>query len=87
MENNTFNITLDSCENCPKVVATFENVPEEKLSDVLYYATRAFRSIEVINNQTGEIAFNSYTCVELFKDKQNYNYGEALDYMHHIITR
>lgn len=87
MENNTFNIILDSCENCPKIVATFENVPEEKLSDMLFYAKRAYRSIEVINNQTGEIAYNRYMCCKLFEDEICYNYGDCLDFMRHIMNK
>ena len=88
MENkNTFNITIDSCENCPKIIATFENIPEEKLPDVLFYAKRAFRSIEVINNQTGEIAYSRYICCELFENEISYTYGDCLDYMRHIIKK
>ena len=88
MENtNTFNITVDSCENCPKIVATFEDVPEEKLSDMLFYAKRAFRSIEIINNQTGEIAYSRYMCCELFENEISYNYGDCLDYMRHIMKK
>lgn len=84
---NTFNITVDSCENCPKIVATFENVPEEKLSEVLYYAKRAFRSIEVVNNQTGEIAYSRYVCCELFENEILYTYGDCLDYMRHVVQK
>lgn len=88
MENtNTFNITVDSCENCPKIVATFEDVPEEKLSDMLFYAKRAFRSIEIINNQTGEIAYSRYMCCELFENEISYGYGDCLDYMRHIMKK
>lgn len=88
MENkNTFNITVDSCENCPKIVATFEDVPKEKLPDMLFYAKRAFRSIEVINNQTGEVAYSRYMCCELFENEINYSYGDCLDYMRHILKK
>lgn len=83
----TYKLTVDSCENCPKIVATFENVPEEKLSDMLFYATRGFRSIEVINNQTGEVAYSRYVNCELFENEVSYNYGECLDYMKHILTK
>lgn len=89
MENKiTFNITLDSCENCPKVVATFENVPISKLEDVLYYAERGFRSVEVVNNATGEIMFTHHVCSELFEKRGfGYNYGEAIDYIQHVINK
>lgn len=87
MENTTYTINLDSCEAMPKVVASFDEVPESKLKDALYYAVRAFRSVEVINNQTGEVVLTLYVGLALFEEKRGYNYGEALDYMHHIITR
>ena len=88
MENkNTFSITVDSCEFSPKIVATFDEVPEEKLTDVLFYAKRAFRSIEVVNNQTGEVAYNRYICCELFENEILYSYGDCIDYMRHIIKK
>jgi hypothetical protein len=88
MTNSTFNLTLDSCENCPKIVATFENVPMSKLEDVLYYAERGFRSVEVVSNETGEVLFNQYVCHEIFESRHSgYNYGEAIDYIQHIIRK
>lgn len=88
MENETtFNVTVDSCENCPKIVATFENVPANKLETVLYYADRAFRSVEVVSNATGEVYYDRYVSVELFEKRlNNYSYGEALDIIKHEIT-
>lgn len=87
MENNTFNIILDSCENCPKIVATFENVPEEKLETVLYYADGAFRSIEIVSNTTGEVFYSRYVNSDMFEKRySNYSYGEALDIIKHEIT-
>lgn len=88
MENkNTFSITVDSCEFSPKIVATFDEVPADKLEMALYYAERAFRSVEVVSNTTGEVYYSRYASVEMFEKRQNnYGYGEALDIIKHEIT-
>lgn len=83
----TYTVSVDSCESCPKIVASFDSVPENKLKDVLYYATKAFRSVEVINNETGEVAFTLYQGSLLFDEHCGYSYGDALDYMRHIINK
>ena len=85
--NTTFTISVDSCEACPKIVASFDSVPREKLSDVLYYAEKAFRSIEVVNNETGEVAYTKYVGLDLFEKDRFYNYGDALDYMKHALDK
>ena len=87
MENTTYTINLDSCEAMPKVVASFDEVPEDKLKDALYYAVRAYRSVEVVNNQTGEVVLTVYVSLDLFEEKRGYSYGDALDYMRHVIER
>ena len=83
----TFTLTVDSCESCPKIVATFEEVPADKLETVLYYADRAFRSVEVVSNTTGEVYYSRYVSVDIFEKRQNnYSYGEALDIIKHEIS-
>lgn len=83
----TYTVSVDSCESCPKIVASFDNVPEKKLKDVLYYATKAFRSVEVICNETGEVAFTLYQGLVLFDKHCGYSYGDALDYMRHVLDK
>jgi hypothetical protein len=83
----TYTVTVDSCESCPKIVASFDAVPENRLKDVLYYATKAFRSVEVINNDTGEVALTLYQGLVLFDDRCRYSYGDALDYMRHNLDK
>ena len=81
----TYNITIDSLEARPKFSATFEDVPEKALKDAIYVATRTFRSVEVINNETGEIVLTHYEGAD-YKDNYNpqaFNYGEAMDIMCH----
>ena len=88
MENkNTFSITVDSYECNPKIVATFDEVPADRLETALYYAERAFRSVEVVSNTTGEVCYSRYVGVEMFEKRlNNYSYGEALDIIKHEIT-
>jgi hypothetical protein len=83
----TYTVSVDSCESRPKIVASFDSVPENKLKDVLYYATKAFRSVEVINNETGEVALSLYQGLFLFDSRCGYSYGDALDYMRHTLDK
>lgn len=83
----TYKLTLDSCECNPKIVATFDEVPADKLETALYYAERAFRSVEVVSNTTGEVYYSRYVSVDMFEKRQNnYTYGEALNIIKHEIT-
>lgn len=81
----TYNISVDSCEARPKIVATFEDVPEKALKDAIYMATRSFRSVEVINNETGEVVLTHYESDEYNTNLNppSFNYGEAIDIMSH----
>lgn len=78
----TYSINVDSCEARPKIVATFEDVPEEALENALSVAVQAFRSIEVINNETGEVVLTHYEGLRLHN--QVFEYGTALVVMKHI---
>ena len=83
----TYTLTLDSCECNPKIVATFDEVPADRLETVLYYAERGFRSVEVVDNTTGEVYYSRYVSVDMFEKRQsNYSYGEALDIIKHEIS-
>ena len=83
----TYKLVLDNCECNPKIVATFDEVPADKLETALYYADRAFRSVEVVSNTTGEVYYSRYVSVEAFEKRyNNYSYGEALDVIKHEIT-
>lgn len=83
----TYKLTLDSCECNPKIIATFDEVPADKLETALYYAERAFRSVEVVSNTTGEVYYSRYVSVDMFEKRlNNYGYGEALDIIKHEIT-
>jgi hypothetical protein len=77
----TYNITIDSLEARPKIVVTFEEIPEKALKDAIYVATRTFRSVEVVNNETGEVVLTHYEGLQLHKG--TFSYGEGIDIIRH----
>lgn len=78
----TYKVSVDSCEACPKIVATFEDVPQDKMEQLISIATSAFRSVEIINNETGEVELTHYEGTTFHK-KSYFGYGEAIDVMKH----
>lgn len=42
--------------------------PINYLGDIVAELSKGFRDIEVINNETGEVAISMYTCDELFEE-------------------
>lgn len=77
----TYTIKVDSCEAKPKIVTEFEGVPEARLKRVLYVATRAFRNVEAVCDETGEIECSYYESCHMHCP--SFNYGEAIDMMCH----
>ena len=77
----TYKLTLDNCQSNPKVIAEFDSVPESVLENVINTAKFAFRSIEVVSNETGEVVLTHYVGLQLFKPL--FECGEAID----IISR
>lgn len=75
----TYTLTLDSCESRPKIVASFEAIPEDKVKRAFEFASKNFRDVQVTCDQTGEIIFNHYVDCDWFEPI--YNYGEAIDYL------
>lgn len=73
----TYKLSLDSCQSNPKVIVEFDEVPENILESVINVAKYAFRSIEVVNNETGEVVLTHYVGLQLFKPL--YEYGTAID--------
>ena len=73
----TYKLTLDSCQSNPKIIVEFDEVSESMLESVINVAKYAFRSIEVVNNETGEVVLNYYVGLQLFKPL--YEYGTAID--------
>lgn len=77
----TYTVKVDSCEACPKVITEFNGVPDNQLEQVVYIAKRTFRSVEVTNEETGEIVLTYYVGDRLWE--KAFNYGEAIDIICH----
>ena len=56
---------LDNCCCEPSIKMEF-TFPKEKVEDVICIATGGFRSVEIINNETGEVAYSCYISDEHF---------------------
>ena len=84
MANSNFTYTL-KLENrsTPSIKATFENITAESLSTMIFYGERAFRDVEVVNEQTGEIEYTHYYSDNMFN--QLYTCGEALSILANFI--
>ena len=73
----TYKLSLDSCQSNPKIIVEFNEVPENILETVIGIAKYAFRSIEVVSNETGEVVLTHYVGLQLFNPL--YEYGTAID--------
>lgn len=78
----TYTIKLNSCESKPCVSAELKEVPHDRLQRAMEEAIKAFRSVEVTAEETGEIIFNYY--VDYDWHLPIFNYGEMIDMLCHI---
>lgn len=78
----TYTIKLNSCESKPCVSAELKEVPHDRLQKAIDMATKAFRSVEVTAEETGEIIFSYY--VDYDWHLVLFNYGEMIDILCHI---
>lgn len=73
---STYSVTL--CNREAKAIEMrLSNLTYEQASKIVFVATDAFRDIEVINEETGEVALNSYANDEFFE--RTVDYGNAID--------
>lgn len=83
IETCTYKICVDSCEH-PKIVGEFgglelhEAMNGATLALVLY----AFRKVDVICEQTGEVIYNAYYANEAFTPC--ISYGEVINYLYQL---
>lgn len=54
-----YKVKLDNCCCEPSIKMEF-TFPKEKLEDVICIAVGGFRSVEITNNETGEVVYNCY---------------------------
>lgn len=68
LETETFNIKANNGGGKFTINFEMHSCPINYLGDIVAELSKGFRDIEVINNQTGEVAISIYTCDELFEE-------------------
>lgn len=64
--NYNYTVTFSNCEN-PRCEMRFEGVSKPLAANLVAIGLSAFRDIQVVNNDTGEIVYNRYTSDEWFE--------------------
>ena len=78
----TYTMKLRSCETRPAIEVEFPNIARDRIEQAITEATLAFRSVEVVADETGEIIFSHYVDSDFFSLIQNH--GEAIDVLRYI---
>ena len=73
----TFTISVESGNSYPSVKTEFHGATIEDLRRAIDIANEAFRIIEIVCEQTGEVYYNSYVCEDLFIATDAY--GSVID--------
>ena len=71
-----YTVTAKSCEN-PNITAQYKGLCEDCAFEVVKILGVAFRSVEVLNEETGEVEFTHYVSDNWFSPSMTY--GGALD--------
>lgn len=80
---NTYTITAKSCEN-PNVVIEYEGLCDKCIDECVEELNTAFRSVEVICEQTGEVVYSRYVGADWFNAFASY--GEVIDEVYDIVA-
>ena len=78
----TYTLRFDTMECRPKMEVAFEGVPAIRIWRALAVAKNAFRSVDVIDESTGEVMYNQSISPAWFDPK--YSYGDAIDIIHEM---
>ena len=73
---SVYSVTLCNHES-NSIEMHLSNLTYEQASKIVYIGSDVFRDIEVVNEETGEIALNSYANDEFFE--KTTDYGDAID--------
>ena len=79
-----YEVRLSNCGGKTMVDANIHSVDEKYIGTVVNTATKAFRSVEVYDEETGEIATNIYISDKWFDPLLSK--GEALDFIEAVIN-
>lgn len=67
LENATYTVKADNGHHRPRIEYTHEAVPGDKAKGLAILLTKAFRNVEVTNNETGEVMFTNYVSSDWFE--------------------
>lgn len=77
MLEQTYTLTVRSCESHPDIEATFKHIRPQNLAWAILLAGKAFRQVRVTADETGEIIHDFYMDADWFCS--TLSYGEAID--------
>ena len=78
----TYTMKLRSCESRPSIEVELPNIPHDRISKAMDKAIKAFRSVEILADETGEVMFSYYMDFDFFLPC--FNHGEMIDILCHI---
>ena len=74
--SNTYTIYVETCDS-NNVSATFRNVPIHKVEPCVAVLESAFRDVEVVDGETGEVVYRKYVGGDWFEAEATI--GEVID--------
>lgn len=77
MSKATFTLSIDTNTARPKIKTEFTKLTRKQAEAAYNTARKAFRGVQVVCEQTGEVMAHAYCSDEWFKP--SLTYGEALD--------
>ena len=78
-EETTFTLTVESLESRPNIKISFNGVKRNDIMVAFNVAKSAFRQVEIINEQTGEVATTYYMSDEFHSPSRSY--GDVINYL------
>ena len=80
---NTYTVTAKSCEN-PNITIEYRELCGECVDECVVELNTAFRSVEVICEQTGEVVYSRYVGADWFTPFASY--GEVIDSVYDTVA-
>ena len=69
LEIATYTIKADNGHHRPRIEFSHEAVPGDRAKGLAILLTKAFRNVEVTNNETGEVMFTNYISGDWFESE------------------
>ena len=62
-----FNVKLSTCGSAPAIEIAVSHISWDKACTLLAFGNDFFRETEIINDETGEVAYSRYFCEDCFE--------------------